>query len=72
MWSPGIVAQLVGEEPDHWRGEKDTEGEDGVDQGHVDVADADVLHVNGEVGQDGEGGGRVEEQGQLQGEQGLP
>jgi hypothetical protein len=68
---PSIITQLVPEETNNRRGNKDAEGQDGVDEGHVDVADTDVLHVYGEVRQDGEGGGRVEEQGQLQRQQGL-
>ena len=38
-------------------------------EGNVNVVDADVLHVDGEVGHDGEGGAVEEEEGALQGQQ---
>ena len=38
-------------------------------EGNVNVVDADVLHVDGEVGHDGEGGAVEEEEGALQWEQ---
>ena len=71
LWcdQPGVVAQPVCEESHHRRGQKHAEGQDCVNESHVDVADTDVLHVDGEVRQDGEGGGRVEEQSQLQRQQ---
>jgi hypothetical protein len=68
---PGIITQLVPEETNNRRRNEDAERQDGVDEGDVDVADSDVLHVYGEVGQDGKSGRRVEEQGQLQRQQGL-
>ena len=33
----------VSEEANKWRSDEDSEGENGVDQGDVDVADTDVL-----------------------------
>ena len=53
-------------------GREDTEGEDGVDQGNINVTDTNVLHVDGEVGQDSKDSSHIEEQGQLQRQQGLP
>ena len=38
-------------------------------ESNVNVVDADVLHVDGEVGHDGEGGAVEEEEGALQGQQ---
>ena len=65
---PGVVPELVRHKAhDGWRDE-DAEGEDGVDQADVHVADADVLHVDGEVGHDGKGGAVEEEEGALQGQ----
>ena len=64
-----IVTELVSEESHHWRSNKDTEGKDGVHESNVNIIDADVLHVDGEVGHDGEGGAVEEEEGALQGQQ---
>merc|ERR1719186_1699091 len=61
-----VVSEFVREETDYGRSYEDAEGEDGVHEGDVDVADANVLHVDGEVRGDGEHGAVEEEQRQLQ------
>ena len=38
-------------------------------ESNVNIVDANVLHVDGEVGHDGEGGAVEEEEGALQGQQ---
>ena len=38
-------------------------------ESNVNIVDADILHVDGEVGHDGEGGPVEEEEGALEGEQ---
>ena len=40
---PRVVPQLVRHEAHQRRRQEDAEGDDGVDQGHVQVADADIL-----------------------------
>ena len=66
---PGVVPELVRHKAHDWGADEDTEREDGVDQADVHVADADVLHVDGEVGDDGVGCSREHEQGYLEGKQ---
>ena len=66
---PDIVTKLVSKEAHHGRSNEDTEWEDGVHERNVHIIDANVLHVDGEVGHDGEGGAIEEEQSELEGEQ---
>ena len=40
---PRVVPELVRHEAHQRRRQEDAEGDDGVDQGHVQVADADIL-----------------------------
>ena len=61
-----VVTELVSEESHHWRSNEDTEGKDGVHESNVNIIDADVLHVDGEVGHDGEAGTVEEEQCELE------
>ena len=65
----GVVADLVSEEAHERRSSEHAEGEDGVDEGNINVADTDVLHVDGEVGEDGVGSAREHEQSHLQRQQ---
>ena len=51
----GVVPQLVSKEAHYGRTSEDCEGEDGVDEGHINVTDAQVLHVDSEVWNDGIG-----------------
>ena len=47
----------------------DTSVKNILHESNVNVVDAYILHVDGEVGHDGEGGPVEEEEGALQGEQ---
>lgn len=64
-----VISKPVSEEANKRRSDEDGEGENHVDQGDVDVSDTNVLHVDGEVGEEGEGGGGKEEESELQWEQ---
>ena len=61
-----VVPELVREESDHGWSDEDTEGKDGVHQSDVDIVDANVFHVDGQVRHDGKGGAIEEEQGELE------
>ena len=65
----GVVAEFISKEANYWRSSEDTEGEDGVDESNINVADTDVLHVDGEVGEDGVGSAGEHEQSHLQRQQ---
>ena len=66
---PGVVPDLVRDEA-HERGSSEhTEGEDGVDEGDIDVTDANVLHVYGQVGQEGKSRSSEHEQSHFQRQQ---
>ena len=73
-----MYTKPVSEESNKRGGDEDGEGENHVDQGDVDVSDADVLHsgetetetivylhVYGEVGEEGKGGSGKEEESEL-------
>ena len=57
-----VVSNLVCDEANYGRAHEHGEWEDGVDEGEVHVANAEVFGVNGEVGDDGVCGAREHEE----------
>ena len=62
-----VVSNLVCDEANDGRTHEHREGEDGVDEGEVHVADAEVLGMDGQVGDDGIGGSGEHKEGYLEG-----
>ena len=48
-----VVTELVSQESHKRWSNEDTEREDSIDERHIQVTDSDILHVDGEVGEDG-------------------
>ena len=60
-----VVSNLVRYEANNGRTHEHSEGEDGVDEGEVHVADAEIFGMDGEVGDDGVSGSREHKEGYL-------
>ena len=62
-----VVSNLVRHKSNDGRTDENTERKDGVDEANVHVTDADVFHVDGEVGEDGVCGPTEHEQSNFEG-----
>lgn len=58
-----VVSNLVCDEANYGRTNEHGEGEDGVDEGEIHVANSEVFGMNGEVGDDGVSGSREHKEG---------